>query len=145
MGRKLKSGLTNTMKSCALVINGGKEHGIKMQMTSSKSKFKACVPLTVSSAVSHFTESIVLCRGKLKRFWIGPLLTFTTVRATSRASFIPVDRYGHPKKVPKKEKVKLLTITCLFVKRKFNEIPKDFSIKGTLIQIWKSTNIFFFT
>ena len=95
--------------------------------------------------VSHFTESIVLRRGKLKRFWIGPLLTFTTVRAILRASFIPVDRYGHPKKVPKKEKVKLLTITCLLVKRKFNEIHKDFSLKGTLIQIWKSANIFVFT
>ena len=56
------------MKSCALVINGGKGHGIKMQMTSSKSKFKACVPLTVSSAVGHFTESIVLRRESWKDF-----------------------------------------------------------------------------
>ena len=33
-----------------------------------------------------------------------------------------------PKYVPKKQKVKLLTLTCLFVKRKFNETHKDFSI-----------------
>ena len=32
------------------------------------------------------------------------------------------------KNVPKKQKVKLLTLTCLFVKRKFKETHKDFSI-----------------
>ena len=35
---------------------------------------------------------------------------------------------GTQKNVPKKQKVKLLTVTCLFVKRKFNETHKDFSI-----------------
>ena len=50
-------------------------------------------------------------------------------RVVSRANFIPVDRYGRPQKnVPKKQKFKLLTLACLFLKRKFNETHKDFSI-----------------
>ena len=35
---------------------------------------------------------------------------------------------GAQKNVPIKQKVKLLTSTCLFVKRKFNETKKVFSI-----------------
>ena len=35
---------------------------------------------------------------------------------------------GAEKNVPQKQKVKLLTLACLFLKRKFNESPKDFSI-----------------
>ena len=34
---------------------------------------------------------------------------------------------GAQKNVPKKQKVKLLTLTCLFVKAKFKETHKDFS------------------
>ena len=49
-------------------------------------------------------------------------------RAISRANFIPADQYGHPKNVPKKQKVKLLRLTCLFVKRKFNKTQTDFNI-----------------
>ena len=49
-------------------------------------------------------------------------------RAVSRANFILVVQYGRPKKCPKKQKVKLLTLTCLFIKRKFKETHKDFSI-----------------
>ena len=43
------------------------------------------------------------------------------IGAVSRKNFIPVHRYGRPKKCPQKQKVKLLGLTCLFVKRKFNE------------------------
>ena len=35
---------------------------------------------------------------------------------------------GTQKNVPKKQKVKLLKSTCLFIKRKFNETHKDFII-----------------
>ena len=35
---------------------------------------------------------------------------------------------GAQKNVPKKQKVKWFTLTCLFVKRKFNETYKNFSI-----------------
>ena len=50
-------------------------------------------------------------------------------RVVSRANFIPVYRYVRPKKnVPKKQKVKLLKLTCLYIKRKFNGTHKDFSI-----------------
>ena len=35
---------------------------------------------------------------------------------------------GTQKNIPKKQKLKLLTLTCLFVKRKFDETHKDFSI-----------------
>ena len=35
---------------------------------------------------------------------------------------------GTKKNVPRKQKVKVLTLTCLFVKKKFNETHKDFSI-----------------
>ena len=35
---------------------------------------------------------------------------------------------GAQKNVPKKQKDKLLTLTCLFIKRKFKETHKDFSI-----------------
>ena len=49
-------------------------------------------------------------------------------RAVSRANFILVVQYGRRKKCPKKQKVKLLTLTCLFIKRKFKETHKDFSI-----------------
>ena len=35
---------------------------------------------------------------------------------------------GAQKYVPKKHKVKLLILTCLFVERKFNETHKGFSI-----------------
>ena len=37
---------------------------------------------------------------------------------------------GAQKNVPKKQKVKLLTLTCLFIKRKFKETHKDFSINN---------------
>ena len=43
-------------------------------------------------------------------------------RVVSRVNFIPVDRLWGA------QKVKLLTLTCLFVKRKFNETYNDFSI-----------------
>ena len=36
------------------------------------------------------------------------------------------------KNFPKKQKVKLLTLTCFFLKSKFNESPKDFSINYSL-------------
>ena len=35
-------------------------------------------------------------------------------------SRIGPNQYGHPKDVPKKQKVKLLALVCLFLKRKFN-------------------------
>ena len=35
---------------------------------------------------------------------------------------------GAQKNIPRKQKVKLLGLTCLFVKRKFNQTHKDFSI-----------------
>ena len=47
--------------------------------------------------------------------------------ALSRASF-RLTGMGAKKNVPKNQKVKLLKLTCLFVKRKFNETHKDFSI-----------------
>ena len=57
--------------------------------------------------------------------------SFLQNRAVSRANFIPVDQYGRPKKCPPplKKKLKLLGLTCLFLKRKYNETHKDFSVK----------------
>ena len=49
-------------------------------------------------------------------------------RAVFRASFVLVDWYGCPKKYLKKQNVTLLKLTCLFLKRKFSETNKDFSI-----------------
>ena len=49
-------------------------------------------------------------------------------RGESRVNFIPVNRYGPLKNVSKNQKVKLLTLACLFLKKKFNETHKDFSI-----------------
>ena len=46
-------------------------------------------------------------------------------RAVSRANFIPGDRYERPKNIPKKQPVKLLTLTCLLLKRKLNYPWKD--------------------
>ena len=59
------------------------------------------------------------------------------VRAISRANFILVHQYGCPKKFPQKQKVKLLTLNSLFVKRKFNKIQR-FQYKLPLQQkLWK--------
>ena len=38
---------------------------------------------------------------------------------------------GTKKNVPRKQKVKVLTLICLFVKKKFNETHKDFSINNS--------------
>ena len=71
-----------------------------------------------------------------------PLKVNDVRRVISRANFIAVYWYGHPKNVPKKQKVKLLRLTCLFVKRKFNETQKDFSINypynSNWVQVFKS-------
>ena len=50
-------------------------------------------------------------------------------RPYSGANFILVDRYGCPKKcLQKTKKIRLLKLTCLFLKRKFNETDKDLII-----------------
>ena len=59
-------------------------------------------------------------------FYLFTLLTYLlTYRALFRMNFIPVDQYQHPKKCSQKTK------NCLFLKRKFNETNKDFSINYT--------------
>ena len=45
-----------------------------------------------------------------------------------RANFILVNWYDPPKKGLKKQKVRLMKLTCLFLKGKFKESNKDLSI-----------------
>ena len=41
---------------------------------------------------------------------------------------------GAQKNIPKKQNVKMLGLTCMFVKKKFNEIHEDFSINYPYIR-----------
>ena len=49
---------------------------------------------------------------------------------------------GAQKNVPKTQKVELLGLTCLFVKRKFNKTHKDFSINYANVEKWFSVLTF---
>ena len=96
-------------------------------------KNKNPLPLTLGGRklcypILNLQANIKLTLGKIMWKLIIKQHAQCIYRAVSRANFILVDQYGCQKNVPKKQKVKLLTLTCLFVKRKFNETHKDFSI-----------------
>ena len=90
---------------------------------SSRSNNKWLIPNQYWSSLKNNSEHF--------NFWfifISQTVLTSFSRAISRANSYRLTGMGTQKNVLKKQKVQLLILTCLFVKRKFNKTHKDFSI-----------------
>ena len=99
------------------------QQGITYSKLATRIRYESCSILRMSMLTIFLPlrrrSSVVIVNCK-------HISNFVLIRAVSRANFIPVDRYGRPKNC--QQNVKLLGLTCVFVKRNLNGTHKHFSI-----------------
>ena len=108
----LKTSENLTVFWCFLMFSGGRERKDAMG-ANGLTKINWCYFITFHCANIYIYYLYIMVVS----------ITYYT-RAVPRASFIQIDQYGRLKKCPQKQKVKLLTLPCVIVKRKFNETHK---------------------